>query len=104
MKAAYVVASPKALMKLADESANLNKDAYGKIVLAPTPALRRLMAKPETRYTGTPRGKPDETAMILRGACAWRGCKQAAGEKSKYCSRQCSNRNARARAKARGTG
>lgn len=33
--------------------------------------------------------------------CAWEGCEEPARESSKYCSRRCSNKNARARYKAR---
>lgn len=34
--------------------------------------------------------------------CAWEGCAHAAREGSKYCSRRCSNRNARKRFRERG--
>ena len=35
------------------------------------------------------------------GQCAWEGCSSAVKPRSKYCSRDCSNKNARARYKSR---
>jgi hypothetical protein len=66
------------------------------------------MAKPlapqTTTYASTPKGKPNPFLLKTHGKCAWEKCIQAAREKSKYCSRECSNRNARFRAEQRGTG
>ena len=41
--------------------------------------------------------KPDLGTEV----CAWHECGKPSSEKSKYCSRNCSNKNARARYKAR---
>jgi len=38
-----------------------------------------------------------KTAAAVTGKCAWGPCKNASASNSKYCSRTCSNRNARAR-------
>ena len=40
-------------------------------------------------------------AKAAEGACAWSLCSNRARDNSKYCSRDCSNRNARARHRER---
>lgn len=49
---------------------------------------------------------PKSAVVAPKGAadcqiCAWEGCEEIARPRSKYCSRNCSNKNARARHKAR---
>jgi hypothetical protein len=49
----------------------------------------------------TPRHRPVGNVVAGapgKGPCAWPGCSNTASSISKYCSRQCSNKNARARA------
>lgn len=54
---------------------------------------------PPERAYGQPR---DQIMPVMSGeTCAWEGCKNPTTMQSKYCSRKCSNNNARARAAAR---
>lgn len=44
-----------------------------------------------------PQPRIKTAAVAVVGKCAWGPCKNASASNSKYCSRTCSNRNARAR-------
>lgn len=57
---------------------------------------------PPPRAYGAPPGKL--RAEPSSRLCAWPGCQNLATTKSKYCSRNCSNKNARARAAQRKDG
>ncbi|MCB9681105.1 MAG: hypothetical protein H6733_06490 [Alphaproteobacteria bacterium] len=63
----------------------------------PAPAARVEAPKAEpvkesTSYSAAPR-----SSMVETNACAWKDCDKAARKGSKYCSRDCSNKNARHR-------
>jgi hypothetical protein len=62
------------------------------------PAIDLRPAAPPRAY-----GQPRDQVLpeMSGGLCAWEGCKNPTTTQSKYCSRKCSNNNARARAAAR---
>jgi len=55
--------------------------------------------KAATKKTAATSAKPG--ADVEGNVCAWRECEQITRPRSKYCSRNCSNKNARSRHKAR---
>jgi hypothetical protein len=62
-------------------------------------------AKPKAKPKTVKKIKPSFTSVSetgkVRSKCAWRECVKTAAVNSKYCSRNCSNKNARARHKVR---
>ena len=59
------------------------------------PPKSRVVAKRQVRSAVIRSVSPEEAAPQKR--CAWKTCSEPARPRSKYCSRTCSNRNARAR-------
>ena len=53
--------------------------------------LRKSQLSEAVRESAAPRKEPE------LNRCAWNGCKEEARPRSKYCSRECSNKNARSR-------
>ncbi len=64
------------------------------------PAKKTRTAAPAKAATATPAAKASTEASTT--VCAWSECNELARPRSKYCSRNCSNKNARARHKTRG--
>ena len=62
----------------------------------PPPAPPKSTPKPSAKAAKAPVASGSTTI------CAWHDCNEAARPRSKYCSRNCSNKNARARHKNRG--
>lgn len=58
-------------------------------------------AKRAKKADPTPRSKPPKKTAPRVNKCAWQPCPNDAREGSKYCSRNCSNKNARSRSKGR---
>ena len=76
--------------------------------IEPKPARRTTtrVAPASAPATGETTPKPAAKVALKPTAgtypiCAWEGCDEPARPRSKYCSRNCSNKNARARHKAR---
>ena len=71
------------------------------------PAMEMRPAAPEPVLASTPKPTPEIKPQCIPQSdlgvakCAWHECNEPASKKSKYCSRNCSNKNARARYKAR---
>lgn len=61
--------------------------------LVPKETAPKIEAKSETTS--------EKPLKLVVERCSWTGCQNKAAENSKYCSRQCSNKNARARAAER---
>ena len=57
--------------------------------------LRKSELRDAVRESATPRTVPDVDQ------CTWKSCQKPARPRSKYCSRECSNKNARARYSAK---
>jgi hypothetical protein len=78
------------------------------VEIAPKPTTRPAPSRAPTQRTApavktTTKASP---SLVVPGGthgvkCAWNGCEEIARPRSKYCSRNCSNKNARARHKAR---
>ena len=64
---------------------------------SPSPDTASKPAKPKAAKEAKPAAEPAPGAEI----CAWPGCGKPARKNSKYCSRACSNKNARHRHKMR---
>lgn len=73
------------------------------VVNAPPPQATKTgirkaaVAKPATKATQ----RASSTPAVDGGQCHWHDCSEIARPRSKYCSRNCSNKNARSRHKAR---
>ena len=98
-------AKPK--MIVARRQAAASTDALANVVASPPPAKAGVPPKKSTRgaakSTPAKRTTPKAAAPASEGCeiCAWVDCQNLARPRSKYCSRNCSNKNARARHKAR---
>ncbi len=68
----------------------------------PPPPKRPVQARPARQPARTARVIIPTTIQAAATVCAWAGCDQTARPRSKYCSRNCSNKNARARHNKRG--
>ncbi|MCA9567656.1 MAG: hypothetical protein KC656_07430 [Myxococcales bacterium] len=68
------------------------------VIEPPRPKVRAVAKAPRVEPAPAPAPVTPEEPVE---ACAWDGCSKAARPGSKYCSRACSNRNARARYKKR---
>lgn len=84
-------------------AADLDADIEPKPSRRPT-AIKVASAPASTKTKAAPSPTPAPPVAVASGSvniCAWDGCEQQARPRSKYCSRNCSNKNARARHKAR---
>lgn len=98
-------AKPK--MIVAGRQAAATTDALASVVASPPPpkadAPAKRTSKPAVR-AASPKKAAGRTAPATSEdgtVCAWVDCQKIARPRSKYCSRNCSNKNARARHKAR---
>lgn len=80
-----------------DAAADLREPASGILPDAVNPARKKPSVASQPADS-----KPKATDPLDGKMCAWQGCENPARLKSKYCSRACSNKNARSRHKARG--
>ena len=98
-------AKPK--MIVARRQAAATTDALANVVASPPPAQAGTPPKKSTRSAPksvtAKKAAPKAAASVSEecGICAWVDCQKPARPRSKYCSRNCSNKNARARHKAR---
>ena len=98
-------AKPK--MIVARRQAAATTDALANVVASPPPPKSetppKKAAKTASRVTAAKKGAPKSVAADSGNSevCAWADCQKPARPRSKYCSRNCSNKNARARHKAR---
>lgn len=69
----------------------------------PAPVKEPVVAAEAPSASATPAAPAEPTPAVAEGVqmCQWAGCGKAARPRSKYCSRNCSNKNARARHAAR---
>ena len=79
-------------------AASLDAEIEPKPAKAPAKAPKKAAPKPTAASTAA---VIDLTKPADVRICAWEGCNEPARPRSKYCSRNCSNKNARARHKAR---
>ena len=69
--------------------------------VARTPAAKPVVAaKPVAAKPKAAKAAPAKDGIVLAN-CAWEGCEKSSRSNSKYCSRECSNKNARARHRLR---
>ena len=99
-------ARPKMIVarKAADLTATETQSAPTKTPSKPALSSRKSVAKSNTRTSAPKKSVTRKTAPPADGSggmCAWHECSKTARPRSKYCSRNCSNKNARARHKAR---
>ena len=98
----------KPKMIVARKQAGESTDALASMTSTPPPPHREVAPTPAQKTSGRaaqPSKAAVKSAPIATPAsgevCAWAECQQIARPRSKYCSRNCSNKNARARHKAR---
>jgi hypothetical protein len=84
-------------------SADLDAEMEAKPATRPVrKAVKNPAAVAKTAKAETPKATAIAPKGLVDGhVCAWDGCNEIARPRSKYCSRNCSNKNARARHKAR---
>ena len=98
-------AKPK--MIVARRQAVASTDALADVVASPpppkAPSPAKKAAKAAPKPSAAKKAAPKAAAPLTAGGqqCAWIECSNVARPRSKYCSRNCSNKNARARHKAR---
>lgn len=100
-------ARPKMIVarKAADLTATEAPASQNKGPTTSTQAGRKASSKSASASRATSKKTAARKAPLLTessgGMCAWHECSKQARPRSKYCSRNCSNKNARARHKAR---
>lgn len=100
-KAAAAKAAPKlALVKDEAKPVEAKKPAPAKPAPTPTPApAKQAEAKkapaPAQAAPAPKKAEPKAAAAVGTEPCAWKDCDKPARKASKYCSRACSNKNAR---------
>mgnify|MGYP001336973997 CR=1 FL=1 len=99
-------ARPKMIVarKAADLTAHEPPATQAKTPSKPAASSRKNVAKSNTRTAAPKKASARKAAPPAAGSggiCAWHECCKPARPRSKYCSRNCSNKNARARHKAR---
>lgn len=100
-------AKPK--MVVARRQAAASTDALANVVASPPPPKAKAPPAKKAAKSATSKSTTAKPAASKAAAsastngeqCAWEECDKLARPRSKYCSRNCSNKNARARHKAR---
>ena len=97
---------PRPKMVVARKAAPISAEATPSVkpTSKPSSTTPKSPTKTTTRGAATKKAAPRKTSLLTDcagGVCAWHECNKQARPRSKYCSRNCSNKNARARHKAR---
>lgn len=87
---------------LRQKAAYENNVSKTKVEKNPRPTHRQkapLSKEPSTTPASVKQGEnsriTEQAKPLAEGICAWRGCSKSSRDTSKYCSRACSNKNAR---------